>query len=1023
MALTFNAIQRGAAFERAQAFPLDKWSYFESYNLAVAAAATAAVAGTDDASNTVYFVGQTLVVNEGPKATLYIIQPDKTLKEVGAVPVGDGKSIEVVNGEIKLNGFGDGYYEYNVNYVPGSTEEGKKDQYVYVEGSFKAGLEPKVVATENGYEIAWYEPNPTTVEGLQSQITTLNNTVSTLTSTVGTKANASDVAATVSGLEASIGANASAIATNVSAIAANASAIAANASAISTNKQAADLVEGRVSVVEGKVSTLEGKVSTLESTYATASALDSAVSAINSTISGVVAGLSVYETIENVNAKVSAINSTISGVDAKFSGYYTKGEIDGKVSTINGEISTINGLISDINEEISGIVEDLADYAKTSYVDAEISRVVEVAQGKTQTFVVNYADNEFLNSQEAELDVQQFVTIEGKTIAADTLKPGDVILVVETNVPDRWVKQINEQGDFTLAKLETTKVDLAPYATTSYVDAEISSVMGEISSIMSDMGDLEEALASRDTALENRISVLEAKPFDTYASISYVDEKVAAEASARVSKDNELDAAIKAEVSRATGVEASLDAAIKAEVSARISADEALDAKISAEISRATGIEASLRTDVDHLLSQAVLSVQPTDNLHLSIDGNVLTASVLVSHLELNEQGNLASWANTVDSTLSNHASRLSVLEAKPFDTYASISYVEGEVSKLDAAIKAEASARASADASLATRLELVEDSLGLGGEGTHGGVAEQIATIVGEIWGANASAENLAEASSRIDDIDGRVVAVEDKVKNTLATKEYVSEQIQSAEHVISVKTDDTHFFNITKDQDDIVTINVVDDIENIINAAVTSVVSGGAYVSASTSGHGLYIDDTNLVSAINGINSAIASNASAIGSMASNPVVSIAMDGNQLSVAYHNGDASAFNLVEGVFGVSSIASNAVYLVSSETKVSTLNELTDGIANYGMSAMDVVYATQSHIMLSAANVGTTDIINTVQKAVTSVQTSTLVVSHSGNNLMINLPSVIWLDGGNAADSYDAEEALYDELLNNEYGE
>ena len=84
MALTFNAIQRMASFERGQAFPLDKWSYFESYELAVAAAQTAEIAGTDAAKNVVYYIGQTLVVNEGSEAALYIIQPDKTLKKVAA---------------------------------------------------------------------------------------------------------------------------------------------------------------------------------------------------------------------------------------------------------------------------------------------------------------------------------------------------------------------------------------------------------------------------------------------------------------------------------------------------------------------------------------------------------------------------------------------------------------------------------------------------------------------------------------------------------------------------------------------------------------------------------------------------------------------------------------------------------------------------------------------------------------------------------------------------------------------------
>lgn len=176
MALTFNAISRAASFSPSQAFPLDARSYFESYDLAVAAAQTAAEAGTKAASNTVYYFGQTLVVNESGKATLYIIQPDKTLKEVGAVPVGDDQSIEVVDGKIQVKGFAKGYYKYNAEI---------DTHYEYVEGEFISGLEPRVIAVANGkYEIAWYEPNPTTVEGLESQISSLSSTVGGLNSRV-----------------------------------------------------------------------------------------------------------------------------------------------------------------------------------------------------------------------------------------------------------------------------------------------------------------------------------------------------------------------------------------------------------------------------------------------------------------------------------------------------------------------------------------------------------------------------------------------------------------------------------------------------------------------------------------------------------------------------------------------------------------------------------------------------------------------------------------------------------------------
>ena len=55
-------------------------SYFDSLSEAQAAAATAEEVGS---SNSVYYIGQTLVVVENGAATPYTIQPDKTLKKPG----------------------------------------------------------------------------------------------------------------------------------------------------------------------------------------------------------------------------------------------------------------------------------------------------------------------------------------------------------------------------------------------------------------------------------------------------------------------------------------------------------------------------------------------------------------------------------------------------------------------------------------------------------------------------------------------------------------------------------------------------------------------------------------------------------------------------------------------------------------------------------------------------------------------------------------------------------------------------
>ena len=176
MALNFGKLNFSVAFNPTSAFPLDARSYFESYELAVAAAQIAVEAGKADST---YYYGQTLVVNENAKATLYIIQPDKTLKEVGSVPIGDEQSIEVIDSKIKLKGFGNKYYQYQEEIQADGTH------YKLVENEFKAGLEPKVRLVREGvYELAWYEPNPFTVEELSSTIDLLTETVNTNTTNI-----------------------------------------------------------------------------------------------------------------------------------------------------------------------------------------------------------------------------------------------------------------------------------------------------------------------------------------------------------------------------------------------------------------------------------------------------------------------------------------------------------------------------------------------------------------------------------------------------------------------------------------------------------------------------------------------------------------------------------------------------------------------------------------------------------------------------------------------------------------------
>lgn len=161
-------------FAMTAALPVEYNAYFDSYDDAAAAAATADVPGS---STTVYYYGQKIVVVTADSADLYIIQPDKTLKAAGAIPVGDNKSITKDSaGAFAIVGFADA----TENQQPRKKADGT---------------------------IEWYTPDTSTVEGLSQtvgqhttqistlneQMTTVQGDIATINSTLADKANSADV--------------------------------------------------------------------------------------------------------------------------------------------------------------------------------------------------------------------------------------------------------------------------------------------------------------------------------------------------------------------------------------------------------------------------------------------------------------------------------------------------------------------------------------------------------------------------------------------------------------------------------------------------------------------------------------------------------------------------------------------------------------------------------------------------------------------------------------------------------------
>lgn len=97
----FGKLNFSVSFNPTSAFPLDARCYFDSLALAKAAAATAEEVGS---SNTVYYIGQRLLVREGgtgdPK--WYVIQKNKTLVEEGSSFKTD-ETLTLQNGELHVN--------------------------------------------------------------------------------------------------------------------------------------------------------------------------------------------------------------------------------------------------------------------------------------------------------------------------------------------------------------------------------------------------------------------------------------------------------------------------------------------------------------------------------------------------------------------------------------------------------------------------------------------------------------------------------------------------------------------------------------------------------------------------------------------------------------------------------------------------------------------------------------------------------------------------------------------------------
>lgn len=154
----------GKSFSRGGAFPLEAYEIWTDYDALVAYAAN-----TNPDKDPSY-IGQKVafVDKENNKVTHYGIEIDGTLKELGATPIGDEKSIVVdeTNYTISLKGVDGLVFERDILGEDGEPT-GEKEEVRFQPLMTKDGL-------------VWVEPSKTTVEGLATLLSELTTRVKAL---------------------------------------------------------------------------------------------------------------------------------------------------------------------------------------------------------------------------------------------------------------------------------------------------------------------------------------------------------------------------------------------------------------------------------------------------------------------------------------------------------------------------------------------------------------------------------------------------------------------------------------------------------------------------------------------------------------------------------------------------------------------------------------------------------------------------------------------------------------------------
>ena len=134
-------------------------------------------------------------------------------------------------------------------------------------------------------------------------------------------------------------------------------------------------------------------------------------------------------------------------------------------------------LTEDIPTKTSQLEND-SNYASQD----DLNNVIEIAEGKTKTYVIEARLNSFLGTTSQEAlsfaNTLELTTVDGIKIPFIDLNKGDVILLTDTDLPDRFVGSVGEQVVF--YPLESRKMNLDDYAKKTEIPTKISQLEQDI---------------------------------------------------------------------------------------------------------------------------------------------------------------------------------------------------------------------------------------------------------------------------------------------------------------------------------------------------------------------------------------------------------------------------------------------------------------------------------------------------------------------------------------------------------------